>query len=264
MTLEQLPLPSWPWSRFDLALGVQDRHDGGLDGIVEYSTDLFDDATIGRLAGHLTTMLEGIVAEPRRQIGKLPILPDDERRALLQDVNRTGRPVDGHCLHELVAPHAASTPERIAVEGSGRSITYGELDARANQLAQLLSNRGVGAGDLVGICLDRVPETMVAMLGTLKTGAAYVPVEPTYPRERQAFMLEDANAPVLVTLESLLDTLPAHSGSVVCLDRDGTSSPAFRRSRLPRTSTRTHSPMSSTRRAQPVVRKAWRSGTAPS
>ena len=220
MTLESLPMPTWPWSRFDLSLGTQDRVDGGLDGVIEYSTDLFEDATIARLVGHLGTLLESIVADPRRQIGRLAILPDAERRALLEDVNRTESAIDDRCLHELVAEHAARTPERVAVEGSGRSLTYGALDERANRLAHHLHQLGVGAGDLVGICLDRVPETMVAILGTLKTGAAYVPVEPTYPPERQAFMLADAQASVLVTQESLLDELPPHPGSIVCIDRD--------------------------------------------
>jgi amino acid adenylation domain-containing protein len=222
MTLEPMPLSEWPWSRFDLSLGTQERLDGALDGVVEYSTDLFEPETIGRLIEHLTTLLEGIAAEPRRQIGKLPILPEGERRIVLEQWNDTERPVEGGCLHELVAAHAARAPERIAVEGSGTTLSYGELDERANRLAHHLQHLGVGAGDLVGICLDRVPATMVAILATLKTGAAYVPVEPTYPAERQAFMLDDAQAPVLVTQESLLEALPPHNGAVVCIDRDWT------------------------------------------
>ena len=184
---------------------------------------------------------------------------------MLEQWNDTERPVEGGCLHELVAAHAARAPERIAVEGSGTTLSYGELDERANRLAHHLQHLGVGAGDLVGICLDRVPATMVAILATLKTGAAYVPVEPTYPAERQAFMLDDAQAPVLVTQESLLEALPAHNGSVVCIDRDWTEIAARARDgACRRRSTETRSPTSSTRRAPPDGPRAWRSGTRPS
>ena len=147
MTLEPMPLSEWPWSRFDLSLGTQERLDGALDGVVEYSTDLFEPETIGRLIEHLTTLLEGIVAEPRRQIGKLPILPEGERRIVLEQWNDTERPVEQGCLHELVAAHAARAPARIAVEGSGTTLSYGELDERANRLAHHLQRLGVGAGD---------------------------------------------------------------------------------------------------------------------
>ena len=150
----------------------------------------------------------------------LPLLTDFEQRLLLDEWNRTERAVERQCVHELVAAQAAMTPDRTAIEGSGRALTYRELDDRTNRLAHHLNRLGVSAGSLVGVCLDRVPETLVATLGVLKAGAAYVPVEPTYPRDRQAFMLADAAVPVVITQESLLGVLPEHAAHVVCLDRD--------------------------------------------
>jgi len=219
-TLEQLPLSTWPWSRFDLAVGTHERADGGIEVVAEYSTDLFDRDTVERLIGHFGALLAGVVADPGCPVGMLPLLTPDERRVVLDDWNDTAQPVDGRSLHALVSAQATRVPDRIAVRGSGRTLTYRELDERAGRLAQHLRTLGVGPGTLVGVCLDRLPETMVAFLGVLKTGAAYVPVDPTYPAERQAFMLADAEAPVILTQESLLDSLPEYAGHVVCIDRD--------------------------------------------
>ena len=219
--LEPLPLPDWPWSRFDLAVGTHERRDGSLDIVVEYSTDLFKPDTIDRLIGHFAKLLEGAAADPERSIGTLPLLTGIERRRLVEEWNRTERPVERNCLHHLVAAQAALTPDRTAVEGTGHRLTYQELDERANRLAHHLQRLGVATGTLVGICVERVPETMVAILGVLKAGAAYVPVDPTYPPERLAFILADAQAHVLLTQEDLLATLPEQKVSqVVCLDRD--------------------------------------------
>jgi amino acid adenylation domain-containing protein len=220
MIVETLPLPAWPWSRFDLSVGTQDRVDGGLDVVAEYSTDLFEAETIECLIGHFTTVLEEAVGSPDRSIGTLPILTETERRTVLWGWRRSEpRPIQS-CVHELFVAQAIRSPQRPAVEGAGRVLTYSELDDRSNRLAHHLQGLGVAAGTLVGICVDRIPETMVAMLGVLKTGAAYVPVEPTYPEERKAFMLTDAATPVLLTQEALLGSLSEHAGRVICLDRD--------------------------------------------
>lgn len=219
MPAEQVRLPRWPWSRFDLAVGTHERADGSLEVVAEYSTDLFESETIERLFGHFRTLLEGAVARPDRPIGKLPLLTGDEGRQLLDGWSRGGD-LPQSCLHELFVAQATQSPERPAVEGSGRVLTYGELDDRSNRLAHYLQRLGVTAGTLVGICVDRIPETMVAMLAVLKTGAAYVPVEPTYPEERKAFILADAAAPVLLTQEELLESLPMQDTQVVCIDRD--------------------------------------------
>ena len=221
MPVVQEPVPHAPWARFDLSLVTHDRADGGLGGLLEYSTDLFEEPTIRQMLDHLQTVLEGISEDPERPISALPLLTPAERGLLIEDWNATAAPfARDRCLHELVAEQAARTPSAIAVEGEGRSLSYAELDASANQLAHHLADLGVGSGVLVGLCTERIPELMIAILGILKTGAAYVPIDPTYPAERQAFMLADAECPVLITQERLLENLPAYEGTAVCLDRD--------------------------------------------
>ena len=122
-------------------------------------------------------------------------------------------------MHELIAAQAARIPEQTAVEGAGSTLSYAQLDESSNRFARYLQRLGVGEGMLVGICVERVPEVMVALLGVLKAGAAYVPIDPTYPRERQAFMLDDAAVPVLVTQERLLEA-GLEAPRIVCIDRD--------------------------------------------
>jgi amino acid adenylation domain-containing protein len=219
MVVETLRLPTWPFSRFDLAVGATDREDGGLDVSMEYAADLFDGATIERMFGHFATLLRDAVADPDRAIGAARLLTEPERRDLLENGNRTERPYSRACVHELVAAQAARTPERVAVVGAGRRLSYGELEDASNRLAHHLQRLGVGEGMLVGICVDRGPEMVVALLGVLKAGAAYVPIDPTYPRERQAFMLTDAAVSVLVTQESLLGS-GLEAPRIVCIDRD--------------------------------------------
>jgi amino acid adenylation domain-containing protein len=220
MQVTVLPLPEVRWSRFDLSVETQDRRDGGLDVSVEYSTDLFEPETIDCLLGHLETLLAEVAEQPARPISELPLLTSEERSLLLEEWNATARPLPDRCLHELVAAQAETRPDDIAVEGEGARLTYAELDSRSNQLAHHLRSLAVCPGALVGVCMERVPELMVALLGVLKSGAAYVPIDPTYPRERQAFMLADSEAPVLVTQEKLVEQLPDSEALVVCLDRD--------------------------------------------
>jgi amino acid adenylation domain-containing protein len=218
--LERLPLPTWPWSRFDLALGVHERENGALDLVVEYSTDLFEQETVARMLSHLEVLFEHAAAEPERPLATLRILPEAEHRTVVEKWNSTDRPIPPSCLHELFAKQAARVPDRIALSGSAEALTYRELDERSDNLAHHLRSLGVTEGTLVGVCVERVPATMIALLGVLKAGAAYVPVEPTYPEERKAFMLADAAAPVVVTQESLLGDLPELEAHIVCLDRD--------------------------------------------
>ncbi len=138
------------------------------------------------------------------------------------DWNDTARPWPaGALLHELFAAQAARTPEAVAVSQGGRTLTYRELDERSNRLARRLRRLGVGPEVRVGLCVERTPEMVAALLGILKAGGAYVPLDPAHPAERLALVLEDSAVPVLVTEEGLLGSLPAHSASIVCLDRDG-------------------------------------------
>ena len=205
-------------AKFDLTLAITERAEG-LHGHWEYATDLFDAATIERMAGHFTTLLEGIVAHPETPIGELPLLTPAERHQLLVEWNDTAvdYPRD-RCIHQLFEEQAARTPDAVAVVFEDQQLTYAELNARANQLAHYLRTLGVGPDVLVGICLERSLELIVGLLGILKAGGAYVPLDPSYPAQRLAFMLSDAAVPVLLTQQSLRDTLPATTATLLCLD----------------------------------------------
>jgi amino acid adenylation domain-containing protein len=195
----------------------------GLRGSFEYNTDLFDEATVRRLGGHFQTLLAAAVARPEARLSELPLLTDAERRTLLVDWNDTARPVPETAVHELFAAQAARTPEAIAVSFEGRDLTYAALDARSNQLAHRLRAMGVGPESLVAIALERSLDMVVALLGVLRAGGAYLPIDPGYPAARIAYMLEDARVRVLLTQESLRATLPA-SAEVLCLDSADLSS----------------------------------------
>jgi len=185
---------------FDLSLFFWKKEDG-LIGVLEYNTDLFDAKTIERMVGHYQTLLKSIVANPQQRLHDLPLLRAEERRQLLVDWNATHKDYARElCWHELFAAQAARTPEAVAVVFEHEQLTYGELNARANQLAHYLSEHcGVGPEVLVGLCLERSVEMLVGLLGILKAGGAYVPLDPAYPAERIAYVLADANVPVLLT-----------------------------------------------------------------
>lgn len=192
-------------SKVDLTLSLAERN-SHLNGFFEYSTDLFDRITIERMAGHFQTLLEGIVADPDQAISSLPLLTEAERYQLLVEWNDTaaGFPKDSR-IHELFEAQVERTPDAVAVEFEGKSLTYRELNARANQIAHYLRGLGVGAEELVGICAERSFEMVIGLLGILKSGAAYVPLDPDYPKERLAFMVEDARISVLLTEERLIE-----------------------------------------------------------
>ncbi len=211
--------PSWSASRVDLFL-VLDDLEHGLEAIWEYSTDLFEPATIERMASHFVALLEAIVADPACPIERLPLLAETERRALVAQAAGTAAPIPEGRLEALVARQAAATPQAVAVESAAGRLTYAELDAAANRLAHRLQAMGVGREDLVGVCLPRSEQLPVALLGVLGSGAAYVPIDPSFPAARQELMLADAQVRALVTVEPLLAALPWQGGAVVCLDRD--------------------------------------------
>ena len=165
--------------------------------------------TVDRMASHFTTLLRAIVADPDRPVDELELLSEGERDRLTGEWNRTAMEVPHERLETLIAAQATRTPDAMAVVFEGRSLTYAELDARANQLAHRLRELGVGGGDLVGICLPRSEQMLVALLGTLKAGAAYVPIDPAYPAERQRYMLEDADVTVLITESGVIGDVPA-------------------------------------------------------
>jgi amino acid adenylation domain-containing protein len=219
-TLQQLPVPGWRWSRFDLSIVLRERDDGSLRAQLEYATDLFDAGTIERLIGHYRTVLAAAASGPDQQLSELPILTSAERARMLVDWNATAGDYDRRCLHEQFADQAAHRPDAIAVADAQARVSYGELDRRSNQLARELAGLGVGEGALVAICVDRSVDLLVAMLGVLRTGAAYVPVEPSYPPERQELLVADAGASVVITQERHLGVIDPGGTRVLCLDRD--------------------------------------------
>jgi surfactin family lipopeptide synthetase A len=206
-------------AKFDLDLELDDRPTG-LQGRFVYCTDLFEPATIERMVGHFQTMLEGIAADPEQKVSRLPMLSAAEQRQFAE-WNRTETSYPRElCMHELVEAQAARTPNAVAVENSGESLTYRDLNDRANQLAHFLAKRGIGPESKVGICLRRSLELPVALLAVLKAGAACVPLDPAYPKERLTYMLEDSQTPLVLTQAGLLAEVTDFDAEVVNLGAD--------------------------------------------
>ncbi|HEY0602366.1 MAG TPA: amino acid adenylation domain-containing protein [Herpetosiphonaceae bacterium] len=209
-------------SKFDMMVGMS-ATPMGLRGNIEYSTDLFDRETILRLTRHFAVLLDGIGAAPERRIAELPLLTPEERQDLLVDWNAraVSFPAEA-CMHDLITAQAAHTPDTVAVVSGDESLTYRELNERANQLAHYLQRRGVCPEVPVGICLDRSAELIVAILAIWKAGGAYVPLDPGFPRERLQFLIQDAQVAVLVTQEQMVALLQpessCHGAAIVCLD----------------------------------------------
>ncbi|HEY0737737.1 MAG TPA: amino acid adenylation domain-containing protein, partial [Herpetosiphonaceae bacterium] len=208
-------------AKFDLALTLNETPHG-FQGVCDYRTDLFDATTIERLVGHYLTLLTAVVADPQQPITIAPLLTAAERDQILHAWNTTALPVPQECcLHQLFEAQAARTSEAIALRCGDDSLTYVELNARANQLAHHLQGLGVTRESLVGLCLDRSLDLVIGLLAILKAGVAYVPLDPDYPPERLAFIVADAQIQVLVTQTALLANVPAYTGATICLDRDG-------------------------------------------
>ena len=186
----------------------------------EYRPDLFDRESVEALAGRLVRLLEAAVATPERAIGNLDILSAAERHTILREWNDTAHPVASATLPELFAAQVAKTPDAVALVFEEESLSYGKLDACANQLAHHLRSLGVGPEVVVGLCVERSPAMLVGLIGILKAGGAYLPLDPSYPPERLAFMLEDAGALVLVTQAGLLERIAKPRGAIVRLDAD--------------------------------------------
>jgi amino acid adenylation domain-containing protein len=207
-------------AKFDLMLGLIERA-GELMGGIEYKTELFDAATIERLGSHFEQLLECIAANPDERIDRYPLLSTAERQQLLVEWNDTRKEFASEAtLHELFEAQVRRTPNAIALSYNDTSLTYLELNERSNQLAHYLRSLGVGPDIPVALCLERGIEMIVGILGVLKAGGAYLPLDPVYPGERLAFMLDDAKPRVLVTQQGLLDRLPADQMKVVCIDAE--------------------------------------------
>jgi amino acid adenylation domain-containing protein len=189
-----------------------------------YHEGRFDEAAIARLLGHLSAVLEGMIADADAPVTSLELLTAPETKTLLIDWNQGDGELDALTVNQpinrLFEQQAAETPDAIAVEHNDRSLTYSELNSRANQLAHHLKKLGVGPERLVGICVERSIEMLVAVMATLKAGGAYVPLDPTYPEGRLDFMLRDSSVQVLISQDHLLDGLPDYDGAIVSFDRD--------------------------------------------
>jgi natural product biosynthesis luciferase-like monooxygenase protein len=196
-----------------------------LIGAFEYNSDLFDADTITSMMRHFQTLLAGIVSNPDRPLGDLPLLSQSEQQQILFEWNHTqvDYPKDA-TIHDLFGLQVERSPDAVALVFQDRQLTYRELDRQANCLAHHLTQLGVTTETLVGISMERSLAMVVGILGILKAGGAYLPLDPAYPQERLAFMLADSQASVLLTQSHLLPTLPEHNAQVVCLDREFGSS----------------------------------------
>jgi amino acid adenylation domain-containing protein len=186
----------------------------------EYATDLFEADTVVRMEEHYRSILRAMLADPQARVSALPLLADEERARVVEGWNATAAdyPVDAP-VHKLVEARVDAAPDAVAVAGDGFRLSYGELDRAANRIANALIARGVLRGDRVAVCMERSPELAAALLGVLKAGAAYVPVDPAYPADRIAFMLEDTAAPVLVTQMALKERVSGFGVSLLAVDR---------------------------------------------
>jgi amino acid adenylation domain-containing protein len=186
-------------AKFDLSLTMQEAG-GRISGVVEYATALFERATVERYLGYLRRALEAMVEDERQAVDRLPLLSPAERWQVVEGWNATEAEVPaGRCIHELIEAQAARTPGAVAVRFEEESLTYRELDERANRLAHYLQRHGVGPEVRVGVLVERSPALIESVLGVLKAGGAYVPLDATYPAERLRYVLEDSGARVLVT-----------------------------------------------------------------
>ncbi len=189
--------------------------------IWEYNDELFDAATIERMAGHFLTLIDQAIAAPTRPMAELTALTGDERKQLLEEWNQTQTAyMDSSCVHELFEAQVVRTPHAVALVFDGGQLTYRELNIRANQLADYLRRLGLEPETPVGLCVERSPEMVVGIFAILKAGGTYVPLDPAYPQERLAFMLMNARIGIVLTQYPLLDRLPDTETQVVCLDRD--------------------------------------------
>ncbi|MBC3302905.1 non-ribosomal peptide synthetase [Pseudomonas sp. SWRI18] len=217
----ELALVEWQarTTQFDLTLDTYEKS-GTLHAALTYATDLFDAASIQRMAGHWLSLLQAMVADGEQRIGELPMLAPDEQQVLVHAWNQTARtyPTE-RGIHHLIEDQVHATPDAPALVFGATTLTYAQLDTRANRLAHALREKGVGPDALVGICVERSIEMVVGLLAILKAGGAYVPLDPEYPRDRLAYMVEDSGIQLLLSQRSLLPLLPVEGIQVIALDQ---------------------------------------------
>src|SRR5262249_2021564 len=205
-------------ARFDLTVAVRDAG-SDLVGVVEYSRDLFEAETIDRLMSHYRNVLEAVVEESEKPISEVSLLSEIEREQIVVEWNQTGSPYPhDRCVHELFAEQTERNPDRTALIDEREWVSYQELNRRTNQLGHYLQKLGVGPEVVVGVCLERSMEMVMAVLGVLKAGGAYLPLDPNSPLERLGYLLEDAGVGVVLTEQEFEASLPAFWGQTICLD----------------------------------------------
>ncbi|HMG73720.1 MAG TPA: amino acid adenylation domain-containing protein, partial [Pyrinomonadaceae bacterium] len=210
-------------TKFDLQLALGET-ETGVHGSLHFNTDLFERATVERLAGHLATLLESAIANPDQRIAELPLLTPAERHQLLDEWNDASQEHPSQCLHELFERQVERAPDDTALVLAKEKLSYRELNCRANQLAHYLRAMSVGPESLVAVVMERSLEMIVSVLGVLKAGAAYLPVDPAYPKDRISFMLEDAAVSVLITTDALRGMIGEQEEvRIVCLDTEWTT-----------------------------------------
>ncbi|HMS34192.1 MAG TPA: amino acid adenylation domain-containing protein [Ignavibacteria bacterium] len=208
--------------QFELTLEVVEGKNL-FSGAFKYNTDLFEAEAIKKMIVHFKNLLYDIVSDTDRKLSGLKLLSDEEKNVIIYDWNNTEfnfNKEDLVCLHKLIEIQANKTPGSIAVISEDRQLTYGELNRRSNQLAAYLSKLGVSTGDLCGLCVERSLEMVTGILGILKAGAAYIPIDPEYPQSRVEFMIKDSKAKVLITQKSLAIDLPKGISKIVYIDDD--------------------------------------------
>ncbi|WP_096144848.1 non-ribosomal peptide synthetase, partial [Pseudomonas fluorescens] len=217
----ELALVEWQGrtTQFDLTLDTYEKS-GTLHAALTYANDLFDTPTIERMARHWISLLQAMVLDGEKRIGELPMLDAAEQQRLVHTWNQTAEayPTE-RGIHHLIEDQARRSPDAPALVFGTTTLTYAQLDARANQLAHALGEQGVGPDVLVGICIERSIEMVVGLLAILKAGGAYVPLDPEYPRERLAYMIEDSGIQLLLSQQSLLASLPVAGIQVIALDQ---------------------------------------------
>jgi natural product biosynthesis luciferase-like monooxygenase protein len=206
-------------TEFDLTLMVAEAREG-LHAALCYRRDLFSQEMAAAMLRSWGVLIESISANPWRRVSALPILSTEEILALAE-FNKTTVPFEEESsIHEVFGRKAMQMPDAIAVGGEGKSASFRDLNDRANRLASYLRAAGVRAGSIVGVCLRRSPDLLVGLLGILKSGGAYLPLDADYPADRISFMLSDSGAQIVVAHEALTAVLESYPGTVVCIDRD--------------------------------------------
>ncbi len=220
LTMVEATFDHAPVANSELTLNV-DEHPDQLDLSLVYNTDLFEPATAARMLDEYETLLTAIVDDPDCSVLALPILSAAERQKMLVDWNNTDAQLPHEpCVHDLFIAQAKRTPAAIAVRAENESLSYAELDRRSNQLARYLIDRGVDRGEAVGLCFGRTPDLIVAMLAILKSGAAYVPLDPLYPQARREYMIRDAALQLVITNQATVSCLPAGDYDRLLVDRE--------------------------------------------